>query len=256
MLRLLLFRQNPKHSKKGDRAIAAFRILSESDRYTLPENLMNVLLLLHTSTGGGPMRVVGVCLLFCLFFSVNQAAAIPVSFDFSLASENDQYQQGELSLQVSAFSVGAPDPLAVRVTQTADGLGVSSKPGDDAQLENSGPDDLLQFSFSEQVELLQVVFGLVDAGDEFLLAVDGQAAFAPTAIWTDSQLPLVDKIGSYDVSLVGQVFDFSSNDSVDKYRILGMTVDTAGPVPTPEPSTWLLLGSGVCGLLWWRRKAS
>ncbi len=198
------------------------------------------------------MRIVIVCL--CVLFSISSGAmALPVVFDFSVASDDYRYQVDDLLLQVNAFAESSD---AFSITQTGSGLGVSSKNEDDPQLENSGPDEFLQFAFSRTVRLEQVVFSLVDADDDFILNVDSSKELGQTRIWSDTSIELIDKMSSYDFAIEGRLFEFGTWDSKDNFRICGLSVSlpTSDPVPTPEPSTWLLLSTGLAGLVYWRRR--
>lgn len=90
------------------------------------------------------MRIVVACL--CLLLgTASTVFSLPVTFDFS-AGLSSQYVSSGLTLAVSADSIGADGG---EVTWTRAGLGVSSGINDNAQLENSGPDEFLGFKFSK-----------------------------------------------------------------------------------------------------------
>jgi len=198
------------------------------------------------------MRVVVLflCTWFLCFPEVIQAT--PITFDFSNSVSDYFYQADEFSLQVKAYAYDKPDLYLATITQTGDGIGVSSKDGDDGQLENSGPDDFLIFEFSRTVNLQRVEFSLVDAGDEFVIGVDLFSLSKPIKIWTDQSVPLIDKLCVYDFDLNSDLFKFSSGDSKDKFRIKSLTFDD--PVPAPEPSAWLLMSAAGGALVYWRRR--
>lgn len=45
-----------------------------------------------------------------------------------------------------------------------------------------------------------------------------------------------------------------TNYSIGEFQAIGTAVEGNGPAPVPEPSTFLLLGSGLVGIAWYSRK--
>jgi hypothetical protein len=118
-------------------------------------------------------------------------------------------------------------------------------------LDGSSGFDSLTFSFSGLVTLLDARFSYVDSGG------DGDEFSLQAGLFNDSYtIPEVGLITNLSIS--ANEFIFGVTDANDDYRIASMIVnfDDQAPVPTPEPSTWLLLGSGLAGLIFWQRKRS
>ena len=199
------------------------------------------------------MRVVVLCL--CVFLSVfaAQVFAVPVTFDFSSA---DSYERIHLPLLVDGvqLDITAADAKGevADVSLTRDGLGVYRGDSDSKVIDGSGVDDLLTMTFQTFVTLQQVVFSLIgEGGDSFLLLVDdGSRRFASS---------LAESLFDFSfLNITGQEFVFTAVLENADYRIESITVDVPdqSPVPTPEPSTWLLLGSGLVGLFCWRKRTA
>ncbi len=202
--------------------------------------------------GGGPMRVVSLCLFVCLSVCSNQVFAIPVTFDFTVSSSVEtqllSFQVGGIQLDITAADANG---VVADVSQTRDGLGVYRGNSDSKVIDGAGVDDLLTLTFQTLVTLQQVLFSSIEeGGDSFLLQVDDGQSFASNlhnALFDFSYL-----------NIAGREFVFSAVLDKADYRIEAMVVDVSEqmPVPTPEPSTWLLLGSGLAGLFFWQRKRS
>ena len=195
------------------------------------------------------MRVVVLCLCVCLSVFVSQVFAVPVVFDFS--SSPDAYQTvSDLSLTIEAASIGRES--AEVDWSNRYGLGVAAATDTSGTLDGSASDDVLTFDFGEDVFLQEIVFSWVNYYDLFELWVADRREAA--GLIDDSGA----KIVTYDFSSLGLIsdsFSLMAADSNASFRIHSLTVETLGaPVPTPEPSTWLLLGSGLAGLLCWRKR--
>ncbi|SHJ73304.1 PEP-CTERM protein-sorting domain-containing protein [Malonomonas rubra DSM 5091] len=187
------------------------------------------------------MRVVVLCLFVCLL-SVFPAFAIPVTFDFSDSPSDYYFPKADLTLNVSAG-------LAT-VTDTSRGLGVDAGGSDSGTLDGDGAFEALWFSFSEKVRLVDASFYWVDVGDAFAFSLGDGDQFGEV----EDILRIGDKDGFFDFTahnLSSQMFGIKASEG-SSFRVTTLTVDFT-PVPTPEPSTYLLFGSGVAGLFFWRR---
>lgn len=186
----------------------------------------------------------------------------------------------------SGGGAGANAPL--NVTGTADisqtgggapGIGVRSRIVDSSQLDSSGPNEFLRFTFSQDVTLLSTVFEAAsNAGagtDEFDLGIDGvdldiDGTFGTDRLrnfsdagfpgGTDREVDFsggVDFVGDGTLALLpatGQVFDFYTDDRNDDYRIHSLTVEAVEAVPEPLTilGTLTALGMGAA----FKRKGS
>jgi hypothetical protein len=69
--------------------------------------------------------------------------------------------------------------------------------------------------------------------------------------WTLTGLAFLNEFGTLDVSITSLWGDFY----LDYSNLVATGSDNAlTPIPNPEPSTFLLLGSGLVGLAWYGRK--
>jgi len=203
------------------------------------------------------MRIVIVCL--CVLFSISSGAmALPVTFDFSSASNSFEYSSSGLILEVLADSFDATGSLGGNVTWVGgSGLGVeaSGKSDSSKTLDGSGSDDLLTFDFGTKVQLGEITFASVGSTDEVRLLVDGLTVFDD---YLDSSLTTSLNLVTFDFSplqLFSEKFSLLAIDTNDSFRIKSITVDyNQQSAPVPEPSTWLLLSTGMAGLVYWRRR--
>ncbi len=199
------------------------------------------------------MRIV-VCLCLCVGLAF-PAYSLPIIFDFS--SVPDDFREsssfttaaGGLSLFVEASSDNR-DYASITWAQN-NGLGVRAETESTVTMDGSGGEDRLLFRFEERVQLLTVGFSAVNDYDVFELWVEGNeivdTVIDPSGI----------SVSDYDfsaLSLLTDSFSVRVSDNDSAFRIKSITVDFA-PVPAPEPSTWLLLASGVSVLLCWRRSS-
>jgi hypothetical protein len=146
------------------------------------------------------------------------------------------------------------------------GIGVKNSGPDDSQLDASGRNDFLRFTFNKEVTLLSTIFeaasSLGSGTDEFDAGIDGvdlqiidtfgtdNLVNFPGAGFSGSTDRLVDFSGGVDFAgdgtddllpATGLVFDFYTDDSGDDYRIREMKVS----VDVPEPASVLgLVGFG------------
>ncbi|NEQ44447.1 MAG: PEP-CTERM sorting domain-containing protein [Leptolyngbya sp. SIOISBB] len=151
------------------------------------------------------------------------------------------------------------------------GLGIASSRRDDPELDASGPDEFLRFTFNKNVTLKSVIFEAFDRGgddDEFDLGVDNVdleindtfgsdriATVGDPAGFPGNTDYIVDFSGGADFAgdgtnalfpVLGKQFDFYTTDRNDNYRIRQLKVH----VDVPEPATMLGLGAvAAAGLL-------
>lgn len=183
-------------------------------------------------------------LLACSFLGTSSIAlAVPVTFDFTGqpngVGDPLTYSVGGIDLEVN----GLPDPR-VAVDLRA-GLGVKLlNTRDNNQIDGSGPDETLLFSFSSVVELTNITFGNVQRNDDFTLSIDGVEVFNQDIPGTGS--PSVEIVS---IDAIGSIFGFSVQGNNDDYFIRNITVQAV-----PESgTTFVLVGFSLLSLALARR---
>ena len=143
--------------------------------------------------------------------------------------------------------------LAGTVQITSAGAGVLSGPTDNLDIEGGDRLILTPVGFFGPFTLVSVVFGNVDtgsgnSGDQAITYLDGVAGSAFTLPAT----PGAHAPNSPFNATVG----FQNSDGNDDFRVQTIVIrgDVNGPASVPEPSTWTLIGTGVAGLAWLRRR--
>jgi len=210
---------------------------------------------------------------------VSQAATLIKSQGFAGAGPDVSslfYDLGdglELTITAGIHSGGASANAPLNITRTADitqtggnspGLGVRSRQFfDSSQLDASGPNEFLRFTFNKEVTLLSTIFEAAsNAGagvDEFDVGIDGIDLQITDTFGTDTLVSfpgggfpgptdrLVDFSGGVDFNgdgtnalfpAQGSVFDFYTDDNNDSFRI--REIEVAVEVPEYMSSFSLL----------------
>lgn len=176
-----------------------------------------------------------------LNFNVN---ATPITFDFTSSSESYSsqltYSFGTLDLNVWSTAEGLS---AAILHQDSDGLGVFFAGDNSKQLENSGPDESLIFSFNQTVRLLAAGFGLVGSSDDYLLNIDNtDQVIGNISSSATSSVGNYAYLGYEQQWLTGNLFLFQPLAGTDYFKIADITIAS---VPEPSTSMLLLLGMSL-----------
>lgn len=161
-----------------------------------------------------------------------------------------------------------PEPLGLAVSD----IPVNNPTNDNSVMDGGDPDELLKMTFDTGVRLISAKFNMADVGDDLRLFIDtievdlvasfslsGDPELIPLATASGScDLPmemctinfagvnLVDKAGGSPMSGRGTMFEWMAPDGSDDFLIASITV--------PEPTTVALLGLGLAGIGYKRRR--
>jgi hypothetical protein len=179
------------------------------------------------------------------------AAPINYTFNFTTAAG-----PGATLLVTSVEDVNVQIQLSAlvgTVQMTSAGAGVLSSPTDNLDIEGGDRLILTPVGFTGPFTLVSVVFGNVDtgggnSGDQAVTYLDGVAG----SPFTLPATPGVHAPASPFNSTVG----FQNSDGNDDFRVQTIVIrgEASGPGNVPEPATWTLIGAGVVGLAWLRRR--
>lgn len=114
------------------------------------------------------------------------------------------------------------------------GLGLKKDPLDDTNLDGNY-DEYLTFSFAKEMSLLEMNFEDAQGNDYFDFYADGDLKFLDHAT----------TVGWQTTEFNGSTFTVRARGSDDSYLVSGMRLQ----VVNPEPTTLLLMGVGIVGLI-------
>ena len=192
-------------------------------------------------------------------FLLSAGGASAATFDFTggPGRENGSfaYALDGLSLTVSgaAFDASGIWGYGGLVGDWDTGLGLRTSSRDSHTVDGNGHDELLLFSFSEDVRLSSVSFSYADSDDDFTLFADSTAGFANVGAW---RLAPTGSIAAFDFQTMwtGSVFGIGAAGSNDEFKIRSVTVerllaDPNQPAVVPLPPTFALMAAAAAGLL-------
>ena len=187
-----------------------------------------------------------------------------VTFDFTGVNERDApsktFVEDGITLTVTAGTFDArsnPSDIdfgARRVDLDPDGLGADGGFFDSDQIDGALGNDVLAFSFSEDVILNTISFGNVDRNDHFAFGVVDGASFERFVDFEDVLSPVAASTFLTLTQRTGDSFGIGAIGFFSNFTIAGL--DVTRVVATPLPPTLLMLGSVLVGFgfLGYRRR--
>lgn len=201
-----------------------------------------------------------------LYFMTGAASAAPIHYDFEATPDNNTHDSLHMTVDGVALTITAwaknSENSWLQVTSAygnygGDNAGVYngtyglglflansddsySMDGADGANDGVDRDEGLLFSFDRQVELTHINFRYWGSNDDFNLDADGISLFVDNANSGND---------NYYGSHVGTKFMVWADGDNDSFRIQDIDINTV-----PEPSTLLLLVSGLVGLAGTRRR--
>lgn len=197
-----------------------------------------------------------------LAFVISAAGpAFAATFDFTGSNEfpasSLAFSDGGIGLTVTAgtFST-ASNPSSVSISQRlvdqdSDGLGASGFLDGD-NIDGSFGNDILIFTFDQEVQLDVIRFGAVDGNDDFAFGPVAGLSFFRIVDFQDVTDPLNAATFLTDSQRVGTAFGIGAIGSNDNFTVAGLTVSAVATVPLP--ASGLLLGAALLGFGVMRRR--
>lgn len=224
-----------------------------------------------------------------LIASVSMAQAVQIKFDFTLPGNGVSTEspfsitEDGVTVIVSAHSMDDNGNVTNEdVTRYSNkGIGITSGWHDQPQVDNIGPDEFIQFVFSENVSIVSAEFSYVNNSDNFAWAkdtnnsntIDGNDYISPfidipgsgtySEFSPDADnlkvfaLGLFDNDGTATVSAFGNWWHkhhWPPRDPEYSWKVKNLTVEYTTPVPVPAALPLFGTGLALMGFIGWRRR--
>lgn len=220
---------------------------------------------------------------FALGFAVGMAAADTINFEtdeagfVSVASVGGTQTFGNplgpfsgagttFTIDADTFDVVGAGTIAlngeqnIEITQNIEGLGIDNNNGifgsDSSQIDGSGSNDILVFTFARVMRLSRIIFENVSDNDDFVFYVPGAD---PNATEYDivNPLPFPDINGDEGFFDFGNIevtsFGIGALGRNDNFRLSRIEI---APVPLPASALLLLAAVGGLGVMRMRKRAA
>ena len=187
--------------------------------------------------------------------AISASAASAVTFSFTGVNEADSqsksFSVGGIGLTVTAGTFSsASNPSNInfstrRVDRDPDGLGADGV-GDGDQVDGSFGNDVLVFTFDQNVILESISFGNVDGNDDFAFGGVSGSSFTRIVNFQDVASSVLVSTFASPAQATGLAFGIGAIGSADNFTIKRLKVSAVSAIPLPP--AMLLLGTAIIGL--------